>query len=332
MALCKDRSESLIVQATVAGRHGSLFHIDTGYAGAPVLSTSYLATRPVAMGGTIHERFRQTSVLLKKRITDDDRHRAVAALTATRTCRAFTSGCTMRLMGIAETSEMQADMLLCPALSLSDDPSHTSMGDVFVTHPLHGNVHILTCDFLLHHAPSVLLVKQGELVLSAQGARAEELESTFDFHPAYFVGGAFAINVVVGGASLRIVVDTGAAITLSLGRSAMNKIRTCHIPENGAQKVHQVGVHGESTCSSAFDVDVRLGKIRLNGVTTFANSDEVEGADGYMGIGLLRMMDLWLEPTRIGFRLNGLSAETSRTTKGTCGERDIVQLRCRQKR
>jgi hypothetical protein len=51
---------------------------------------------------------------------------------------------------------------------------------------------------------------------------------------------------------------------------------------------------------------VNIGALSMGEVHVMANGDEVEGADGYAGIGLLRAVDMWLEPSRIGFRKNRL--------------------------
>lgn len=323
VVLCEDAhgNEALVLDARL-GDARTLFHLDTGYAGPPVLSTSYLAVQrrePETL--SVRDRYARSARLLAAPASDDARERAVGTLLRSGLCRSFTSGCTMRLMGIGVTAEMQADMLLCPALALSDGaPAAGEVNaDVFVTNPLRGSIHILTCDFLLHRAPAVLCPAAGALWLAPAATDRRALERGFRFHDAFFVGGAFALPMRVGGTELRIVVDTGAAAALSLGRSAAERLRTCRSPAEGAYHLVQSGVNGERICSAAVTVAVVAGGVDLGEVDALVNEDDVEGADGYAGLGLLRALDLWMEPHRIGVRRNTLPVRTtSARSPGGC--------------
>ena len=314
-------NEALVVAATYAG-HDALFMIDTAYAGPPVLSASYLAVERRCAGGDVRARYKRCAALLQREATDDQRSAALLALLREGRCRAYTSGCTMRLMGIGETTEAQADMLLCPGLSLGGARGGAGGvdADVLVTHPLHGSVHILTCDYLLHRAPCVLRPGAGLLHLGLSRLDAVRLRPTFAFLPAAFVGGAFVVPVAVGGAELQIVVDTGAAVPLSLGRTAAARLTACARPSPPA-RVTQAGVHGERVCSDALTARVAFGPVDLGEVELYVNEGEVEGADGYAGIGLLRALDLWLEPAAFGVRRSGLPPRGAATSaEGSCGK------------
>jgi hypothetical protein len=323
-------NESLVAWARVAGRR-ALVMVDTAYAGPPVLSTSYLALQGRCESGGLPswpsagEAHARCTRALRAEVREDDRHAAIAALLRDGACRAFTSGCTMRLMGIGTTTEAQADMLLCAGVRLAGGDPNAPAGvggvdaDVFVTHPLHGSVHILTNDFLLHRAPCVVEPRAGRLRFGLPPLAQLRLRPTFELHPAVFVGGAFAVPMDVGGVTLRIVVDTGAAAALSLGRSAADRLATCG---RGATARHatQAGVNGERVCSDVLSARVAIGSIAFEDVEVFANATEVEGAHGYAGMGLLRAVDLWLEPTAIGFRRSGLAPRRSdATAPGDCG-------------
>lgn len=311
-----DGHETLVVSGTGA-HHGSLFLVDTAYAGAPVLSTSYLAVlQEHSTGGrTVEERYRTAVRHLRAGTSADARHAALARVRTT--CRAFTSGCTMRLMGIGSTAEAQSDMLLCPPLRLGTARESVD-ADVFVTHPLPTSVHVVTCDYLLHRAPCVLRPAAGTLHLRLTHLESLSMSVGFEFHPARFVGGAFVVDMAVGDADLRIVVDTGAVATLSLGRTAGRRMRTC-TKRAPPQRTGQAGVNGEQVCSDVLSAPVRIGNLELGVVDVLVNEGEVEGADGYAGLGLLRAVDLWLEPGRIGFRANGLKPRSSmHTSEGAC--------------
>lgn len=314
-------NEALILDTMLAGSFpSSLFLLDTAYAGAPVLSTSYLSLlleQTESCRGDVQTRYRRALRTLNEKVTSSSRHAAVDALLYKTTCRAFVSGCTQRLMGIGETTELHADMLLCPPLQ------HAGVGsldaaDVFVTNPLPGSVNILTCDYLLHHAPCVLRPKEGLLHLGLTRGEAWATRSTFSFVPVRMVGGAFSVPMTVGGTPLQLVVDTGAGAALSLGKSALSKIAES---EPTARRAHQVGVHGEVVCSDVLLATVRCGSWSPDGlVEIFANDTELQGeADGYVGMGLLRCLDLWLEPGALGFRPSGLAPRRSEvTSEGRC--------------
>lgn len=330
VSLVRDRggNESLVVDAVLAARRRCLFMIDTAYAGAPVLSTSYLSstTLPVLRSGDVGARFR-AALAVGRNVGDAAQAVRTHLLPA---CRAYTSGCTMRLMGIGTTTEAQSDMLLCPALHL-DGAGREDGGDVFMTHPLPGSVHILTCDYLLHRAPCVIRPHAGEMRLRVGGLEALALAPTFHFFPAVFVGGAFAVPMVVGGVTLEVVVDTGAGAALSLGSTAVAKLRDCVRP-SPARRATQAGVNGERVCSDVLRARVAVGPHDVGEVEVFANDHHVEGADGYAGMGLLRAFDLWLAPDRVGFRRSGLAPRDSASTApGECvhGESRRRASRCK---
>lgn len=312
-------NEVLLVDAAVAGAR-SLMMVDTAYAGAPVLSTSYLAVQAQCARGDVQTRYRRMVTLLREEATDAARHAAVRQLVAGGRCRAYTSGCTMRLMGIGETSEAQADMLLCPAIAI-DGVQASSRGvsaDVLVTNPLRGSPHILTNDYLLHRAPCLIRPAAGLLQLGLDRLDAALLAPRFVFLAARFVGGAFVVPMRVGGAEMQIVVDTGAAAPLSLASRAAARLRTCARPARRRRTV-QLGVNGERICSEMLTAPVAIAGLSLGSISLFVNSADVQGADGYAGMGLLRALDLWLEPRRIGVRLSGLPVRTpASTAAGGC--------------
>lgn len=307
--------EVLLTSATLAGTHPTLFIVDTAYAGSPVLSTSFLQVQDAFRRGTVRQRYHA----FRRRHPAAGGEEAVDDLLREGRCVSFVSGCTMRLMGIGATSESQADLLLCPPLRFAHEkvvrPASGVGADVFVTHPLPGSVHVLTCDWLLQRAPCMLSLASGRLRLRAPAWAT----MGFHFQPAFMVGGAFAVLLEVGGVEMRIVVDTGAPAALTLSRSA-----AARVPRAGSsspQRVVQTGVNGETVCSEVILVDsVRFLTMTLaRHVEVLASTGEVEGADGYAGLALLRTVDLWLEPARIGMRRNGLRARGApRKLDGPC--------------
>ena len=319
--LVRDASgnECLLVRASLAGR-STVFLVDTAYAGAPVLSLTFLARQ--ARGECSTRDLASCMRRLRRGASADDAREGYEVLRALllRECRSFTSGCTMRLMGIGETKEAQSDMLLCPGLRLEGVASPSSVdADDFVTNPLRGNPHILTSDYLLHRAPALLRMGAQTLELQVSAARQLALGPTFDFQPARFAGGAFVVKMLVGDGELDVVVDTGAAAPLSVSKAAASKIKRRTRPDP-PRRITQVGVNGERVCSDVHRARVRVGKtLDLGEVDVLFNSHPVEGADAYAGMGLLRAVDVWLEPRRIGFRRSGLpTTPCGGTAVGTC--------------
>lgn len=308
-------NESLVVEADVGGLH-TLFLIDTAYAGAPVLSTSFLSVQRACLrgGGGVRARAARCLRALRTDVTEDARQDAVTQELLQRTqCRAFTSGCTMKLMGIGTTVETQADMLLCPALRLAGRGDVDAVqADVLVTNPLRGSMHILTVDYLLHRAPATLLLSRGALVFH------DDWSAPFFTHvPAETVGGAFVVSVDVGGTPLRVVLDTGAGAPLSLSAAAARRVARLRVPDARAHTT-QVGVNGERVCSDLRAAQVRVAGIDLGEVAVLVNDTPIQGADGYAGMGLLRALDMRFVPGSVGLRPSGLPPATPATTPGAC--------------
>lgn len=304
-------NEVLIISGTISGKR-MFFMIDTAYAGAPVLSTSYLSLPPSSPLLSLQDQYRLVVDGLQN-VSSQNRHEALAQFLHKNYCRAFTSGCTMRLMGIGATSESQSDMLLCSGVRFQG--GNTFNSDIFVTNPLPSSVHILTMDFLLHRSPCVIMPRRRIMLWQVND---NFLKSSFEFHSPFYVGGAIRVVMKIGGSALDIVIDTGAAAALSIASSSIDKIQNCDRP-NKSMKALQRGVNGEKVCSDMFITTVSIGRLNLGRVEAFANASDVEGADGYAGMGLLRMLDLWIAPHEIGFRLSGLPTKvTNALSNGIC--------------
>lgn len=312
-----DGNESLVLDATIAGRR-TLFMVDTAYAGAPVVSESFSAVQKHCQWGGVSERYKKCMQLVQRTVDRDKRNVAIYnEFLNSYGCRAFTSGCTMRLMGIGETVENQADMLLCPPIVLDGrSEAHDSIrADVLVSNPLPGSVNILTIDYLLHRSPCVILPAHRMLMLRVPVSQSALLRPSFQFHDVRIVGGAYSIVFEIGGGTFNMVIDTGAATTISLSSSAIQKMRTCTHDPTKPRSVVQVGVNGERICSDVISTTVRLGKIDFGVVDVLANTSPVQGSDGYVGMGLLRALDLWFDTTRMGTRRSGLPIRQLSSTR-----------------
>lgn len=318
-------NEVLLMEARMPDGNWHVFQLDSAYAGPPVLSLSYLHTihssppmrrlRIRKAAGSAKELLRAYSEISSAPSCGKaEMWQAVSRfLDVNQGCRSFTSGCSVRLMGIGETSEVQSSMFVCPPLSFDRrlEAGKASGGwdaDVLVTHPLPGAPHILTIDYLLHRAPCVLELSKG--LLRTRSPLSVWERSSFVTIPSLLVGGAFVVQASVGGGSMRLIVDTGSSGTISIGRPSAAKILACAgTGANGADEVKTVtqrGIHGETVCSDVLSVDVVLGGAALPAVEVMVNSSEVEAADGYLGLALLRAFDVYVDHGEIAFRKNGL--------------------------
>lgn len=312
-----DGNESLVLDATIAGRR-TLFMVDTAYAGAPVVSESFTAVQSHCQWGSVAQRYRKCMQMIHRNVDRNKRNVAIYnEFLNNYGCRAFTSGCTMRLMGIGETVENQADMLLCPSIVLDGrrEPNNPIPADVLVSNPLPGSVNILTIDYLLHRSPCVILPAHQTLLLRMPVSQSAILRTSFQFHNVRTVGGAYSVVFEIGGGQFDMVIDTGAATTISLSSDAVKKMKTCAHDRRAPRSVVQLGVNGERVCSDVLSASVRLGRIDFGVVDVLANTSPVQGSDGYVGMGLLRSLDLWFDNTRLGTRRSGLPVRKLSSTR-----------------
>ena len=324
--------ECLILEAELGGDI-VFFQIDTGYAGPPVLSASYLAVHAgqllePTVGAGVRARYQATLRALRTLVSDEQRAVAVDAFLARASCRAFTSGCTMRLMGISNTVEQQADMMLCAPVSFRAasgwmrrlvKPTTQADAEVFVTNPLHASCHILTTDFLRQASP-VLLRMRGDMELYIPTARAALYAATFHTVPLRLVAGAPIVTIDVGGVQFVCTVDTGSPGPISLGTQAAGKL-----PRNICRQTpfvsHQSGVNGDTVCSSIIVAPITIaGGPSFASVPIFVNSAPVEGTDGYVGMGLLRAFDLLFTDKAFGIRASGISPRAIEEYSSVPGE------------
>lgn len=328
-------NENIVVACRLAGR-SCVFMIDTGYAGPPVLSASYLAIGENGLGEilSVEQRYKHAVQRLESGVSIDEQHGAVDRFISSGQCLAYTSGCTMRLMGIGSTQEQQADMLMCDMLELQTASggyatpkrsTSNAQADVFVTNPLPSSVHILTCDFLLHSSPSFLSPKRGELILNMGLHEELATRTRMKMQPMRLSGGSFVINIEVGGTSVACTVDTGAPGPICIGASVAKKIMRC---SRERHTLRQSGVNGEQVCSEIIRTQVKMCDTVFDDAVVFVNDTNTDHVDGYVGLGVLRAFDMLFTNDGIGFAPNGLpirpfDAYKSVATVGTCADVDL---------
>lgn len=325
-------NESLLLESRLAGSD-TLFLIDTGYAGPPVISMSYLAVAdPSEL--PIAERYAHIARLLLQEVDSNAHHSAIQHFMRNKRCAAYTSGCTMRLMGIGDVSEQQADMMLCEALQFrSHDgwmnrPDATIDADVFVTNRLSQSIHILTCDYLVHSSPALLDIGNGVMQLFVSDEEAALLRTRMTMFPLRLSGGAFVVPIELGGVTFHITVDTGAPGPVSIGKDAGKRLKRC-MRERRA--LHQDGVNGERVCSEIITTQMNFCGHEVDDAPVFVNDASIEGVDGYVGMGVLRAFDILVLEDAIGFAHNGLSIRSTDTYTASSASRECdIELHCMQ--
>ena len=323
-------NESLMLETRLVD-HNALFVIDTGYAGPPVISASYLAIRDNG-GASLNERYERIISRLAKGVSADAQHAAVGKFLQDEACRTYTSGCTMKLMGIGSVREQQSDMLLCPSLRFRTaegtmaSPHGRVDADVFVTNPLPQSVHILTCDYLVHMSPAMIDVGRGRLLLRMGAIESASARTRMTMLPFRQSGGAFVVPVELGGEMFDVTVDTGAPGPVSLSADAAARLRNC-VHEGKA--LRQFGVNGEDVCSDIIRTTLKFCGHHVGDVPVFANSSGLEGTDGYMGMGVLRAFNIFIANDGIGFEINGLPLRRTSSYDATASVKSCgVQLQC----
>ena len=309
----------LAVRARI-GSYETVFCVDTGFAGPCLLSLPCLAlesTRPVPTSGGADDVARwcddTQQRLGRERAPETRQQQALARfLSATRSSD-FTSGCTMRLASIGATTEQTSEILLTPPLELYARPTASGerpdgltasaracsgqpAGEILTSTPM-ATLHLLTCDWLLQNAPAMLSPVEGALRTNLRGAALEDARGgrpgAFHTVSTTLRGGAFVATVRVGGADMRVTVDTGAACYLSVGHTAAARIAQC--ASTGAS-MRQVGANGERICAQLLLAAVEMAGVAFAGVPVTVNDRDVDEEDGYAGVCLLRHFDMLLLP------------------------------------
>lgn len=323
-----DGINEVLVLKTKLSNDNVLFMLDTGYAGPPVLSRSYIAIKNRNTKSIVEE---YKDVMNKmESVSEDEEHRAVNDYIVNNGCLPYTSGCTMKLMGIGSVEEKQADMLMCPMLQIqtnlgvytSPKKSTKTHADVFVTNSLKASLHILTCDFLLHNSPCLISHENQTLNLSMSLPQYILHKQSFHMFSAKFSGGSFVMTIFIENEPLRFTVDTGAPGPINIGASSAKKLKKCRAP-HGRKVLKQQGVNGEVVCSELVELQVNFCNQDFK-VPCFINNLPTDHVDGYVGLGFLRAFDILISVDEIGFSKNNLSFKTIEdyskiASNGTCG-------------
>ena len=225
----------------------------------------------------------------------------------------FTAGCRVRLVGVSATTERHSDLILsdeilflAPEGRYASSRSNTDLprGDVLVTNSVPNTPHILTADYIRHHAPCLLLISGGRVEWCVPNARFLYLTSFGGFSnvPCAIAGGAYVVHATVGGAQIRCVLDTGSESCVTVGTAAASRMDRCL---GTGLTTSSVGVSGRASCSRLIRADVTLAGRTVEACSVAVSSFHDPSVDGFIGMGVLRCFD-WLLTARAVFaRPNG---------------------------
>lgn len=303
-----EETELLLVQ----GLHGrlyitlyiqgspTLFFIDTGYAGPPVINPWHQAREQAVIDRNGQSNWELADLAARVDMCDhisdlpsvSDRSDAFAAQ---HSCTAFASTCTMRLAGIASESERVTDMVVCPALvphptaGGSNGRKRHPRADLLVSFAMEGVPHILTIDYLLAHKHATLQLDPDapRLVLGHPAPEAWVKLDTQMRHGAF----ATKLTVQVGEESATgwFTIDSGSAPPLVLGRSFALLLGVEDADVETIGYVQQMGINSELTCATVLPT-ARITLPAAVGIVDcpiMCNDTNTAGVDGYIGLTML---------------------------------------------
>ena len=135
----------------------------------------------------------------------------------------------------------------------------------------------------------MIMPNAGELHVGLGGHELIRAQTASKFFASELSGGAFVARVTIGGKSFRLTVDTGSALTISLGLDAANSLKSCESSE--PMHIQQQGVNGEHVCSSIVWSTADVAGTSLK-TPIFLNDHNIEQVDGYIGLGILKCFDI----------------------------------------
>ena len=279
--------------------------IDTGFAGPPVLSLPWTAVAPRGVFEDCQHGYNATIRALARSPPDPKSlDRALDRFLRECNASSFTAGCTTTLVGIGETRVSNSDMLLAPPLELMGHSNVFSSGrscvgapnaDILSTTRM-ATASLITCDWLRQNGPCLISPSIGELRIGLDGPELLQLYSEFHPFANELSGGAFVTTLELGGQKFRLTVDTGSALTISLGVDAVERLKMCE--KNEPMHIQQHGVNGERVCSSVVWSSTVIAGSVIN-TPVFLNDHPIDDVDGYIGLGLLQSFDMLITPSHM---------------------------------
>ena len=322
--LFTDASCSNLYLHAKIGNHDTVFLIDTGFAGPPVLNTHFMTFPLLPEYRGVVDR---VSVMKGSKfgIGHDV---AVRRFISTTGARDFTAGCRVNLSGITSSYQRHSDLLLVPTISFKSNSGFSfpgnREGDICVTNNMVDTPHIITTDYLRHNSPCLISISKSQIEWNISKARTAMLLTTFTRTDIEWFGGAMVCVINVGNVNLKCVVDTGSELSVTIGKSCAKRIHQC---DRLKRKVGQSGVGGQSTCTEFIETYVQFAGIMFPKCSVAVNNTDVTNIDGYVGMGVLRCFDILIFNEMLYLKKNSVwDPATHAGVVGTCsGMTDICK-------
>lgn len=307
----------LYVQVFLRGQP-SVFFVDTGWAGPPLVNTWHEGREGALIKQVGVDKWNTMSLADKVKMLADKPYEettdAVQAFVDRHSCETYASSCTMRLAGIASTTDRVMDMILCPALDASKQKKAATGetrpdADLLMTIHNPGVPHIMTVDYLLSYGTAIFDFTEVTSPVLIMGD--EELKGSSEWMslPTSMLYGSFSVELVVQGRRGKFTLDSGSAAPIVLGRTFSQNITT--IPSE-TKFVKQVGVNGEVTCSTIVPgIEVLAGNMSVR-VPALLSDQDTDGVEGYIGLNLMKKWGkvgitkdaVWIPPTSLRSSIN----------------------------
>lgn len=278
---------AIVVEARLGPREPLLMQVDTGFAGAPVVSGPCL----LATGsGSVSERFDAAA----RAKASARSAQALGDFAREQQCTSYTAGCRTTAATAAGTQARRSELWQCDPLELQTRggfqrlrriPGEVVMGS---TEP---SPHMLTIDYLRDVAPCVFWMRQGVLEVP-RGVRAAWVWAQFSTQPLELRAGAPLVRARVDGQKYKLVLDTGASVAVMLFGAAA--------PAPGTAAVHH-DTHGKAVPSKEVERTVTIDGLKREWRVPVLHAPAAH-IEGLIGLAILRDLDVYLGTDAVGFR------------------------------
>ena len=297
-----DNNTTMVVSARIGGSHLSM-QVDSGTTGSCIVNGYALAADSKAYDPHAVERVPETSAQF-----------ALLDMATREACTNYSGGIQVSAATAARDITQYSQLWLCGCLELragrgsyvcAARASRRGRGDVMRATTSARGPHIITLDFLRDTAPCVLWM-QGRTWEVCRGLRAGWLRTAFGAKPVNLSAsdGSIIVDVVVGGSARRLVLDTGAGFAVMVANASLSG---CNLKTLNISTTH-ADARGETIVGHLYEGTVHLAGQSFEHVP-IVHSPKVHvppEADGIIGLGLLRSVDVYLGRTTLGWRFNGV--------------------------
>lgn len=281
----------LVVAARIGGRD-VLMQLDTGFSGPPTLHAAFLGCD--SGSGSVLDRYGHCLA------RPNGGEHALTEFAQQAQCTAYAGGCSTTVHTATRAAvEDHARLWQCGCIQLQSTDGYVCVrrkaADVILAKADVVAPHILTVDYMLDVAPSVLWMREEKWEL-CRGVRAAWLRSVFRLERLELHSGVPVIKVLIGGRVRRLILDTGAGFAVLLSDADGVTL--------SGRRVGLQSIHKHATEAEVGTAQVHVASTTFDNVPVLVGA-AISGVDGLIGLGLLRCLDIYIGRKHIGMRSNG---------------------------